>query len=520
MDGESPKEQIVIVNRHPRVELFSAEDVERVHQASLRILEETGYAIHSEEALDILEATPGTRVDRDQERVWFDPKLVERSIAQCPPSCTFHARNPKHNRTIGGDHITVTPVGGCPFTHDLERGRRIGSLADVVELDKLVYQLPETDGAGTGMVAMQNVPVPLRPAVTSLVTALLSDKVSGVSGLAPRAGDLDRDPIAEFKESVGAIFGSDWDYVARPLTHGFVNTISPLMLDDRMAGTLINSAKCGQPCLISPLVMGGISGPMTFAGVMAQSNAEFLGGLVLAQAVRPGVPVIYGCLSTICDMKIGAPAYGSVELALATCLTAQTARRYGIPSRGGGGLSDSKLPDVQAGYEHMILMLVTVLSGINMFTHGAGMFESFLCSSYELLMLDQDAIGMVKRLVQGPAIDDEELAVDVIHAVGPQGMFLTTDHTYRHFKRAYFEPKLMDRQVYAEWAKRGAKRADQRATEAWKQLLTQYRGPEIPLDPHVVRLYEERIRRTESLMEQPEDWPRHLVGLAPASRVG
>src|SRR5690606_11726967 len=137
-----------------------------IHQASLKILSEIGYVFHCEEALDILEATPGTKVDRDEDRVWFDPKLVERSIAQCPSEFTLYARNPKYNRVIGGNNIVMMPAGGCPFTHDRERGRRPGRLSDVIELSKIVHTLPETDGAGFFMVAMQDVPVPIRPVAT------------------------------------------------------------------------------------------------------------------------------------------------------------------------------------------------------------------------------------------------------------------------------------------------------------------------------------------------------------------
>ncbi|MBI3980190.1 MAG: trimethylamine methyltransferase family protein [Chloroflexi bacterium] len=507
----------MFVNHHPKLELFSAEDVEKIHKASLRILEEVGFAFHCEEALDVLEATPGTRVDRDEERVWFDPKLVEKSIAQCPPSYTIHNMNPKYTRTVGGDTIYVSPTGGCALTHDLERGRRVGSLSDVIELMKIVHQLPEMDSSGAGMTVMQDVPVPLRPHVGPLISALLTDKVNPLSRMAPMAGDLSRDPIAEFKESVQAVFGSDWDFVAKPVTSGGANTVSPLMLDDRMALSLMNTAKLGQPCVISPAVMGGISAPMTFAGMMAQQNAEVLGGLVLVQAVRPGLPCGYGNVSTLSDMKVGMPAYGTPEMALSISLGCQLARRYGMPSRGCGSMSESKIPDVQAGYEHAMTAVIAALSGINLFTHAAGVVESMLCSSYELLMLDQDLIGMVKRLVEGPEITDEELAVDVIHEVGPQGMFLTTEHTYKHFRSAYFQPSLMDRQVYAEWVKRGSKSAGDRATEAWKQVLASYKGPEKPARPEVVELYRERIRRAESMMEEAAEWPRHLVGLAEAT---
>ncbi|MBI3979218.1 MAG: trimethylamine methyltransferase family protein [Chloroflexi bacterium] len=509
----------MIVNRHPKLELFTREDVEKIHQASLGVLEETGFAVLCEEALDIYEATPGTKVDRDRQRVWIDRSAVERALALCPASYTVYARNPKYNRTHGGDNIYLTPSVGRVIINDLERGRRLNKLADAIELVKIVHQLPIVDPAGGLTGTIEDVPVPLRPYVRPLVDATYTDRVNGLPRLAPQAGELDRDPVAEFKEAVAVIFGSDWDYVARPVSRGGAQPVSPLMLDQRMAMSFINTAKAGQPCGIGSAILGGMTAPMTFAGMMVVTNAEFLGPLVLVQSIRPGLPVSYTTWAVQCDMKVGLPPYGSPDMALATNMVCMLARRYGVPSAGCGGASESKIPDVQAGFEHALTALVAVLSGSNTLPSATGVLESLLTSSYEQLVLDQDLMGMIQRLMQPPPITDEELAVDVIHEVGPQGMFLTTDHTYKHFKTAYFQPKLMDRQIYAEWVKRGSKSAAERATEEWKRLLASYQEPEMPIKPEVVQLYHEWIRQAEAEMEEREDWPRHLVGLGHSTRT-
>ncbi|MBI3976848.1 MAG: trimethylamine methyltransferase family protein, partial [Chloroflexi bacterium] len=405
----------MIVNCHPPLELFTQEDVEKVHQASLRVLEETGFAVLCEEALDVYEATPGTKVDRDQQRVWIDRGLVERSIALCPPSFAIHFRNPKYNRTYGTGNVYLPPSVSPAFVHDLERGRRIGNLGDVVEMIKIVHQLPMMDPGDQLGGTIEDVPVPLRPYVRPLVNALYTDRVNGLPALAPQAGDLDRDPIAEFKEAVAATFGSDWDFVARPVAMGGAQPVSPLMLDDRMAMAFIDTAKCGQPCGIGSAILGGMTAPMTFAGMMAVQNAEFLGVLALVQAVHPGLPVIYTTWSVPCDMKVGLPPYGSPDMALATNMVCMLARRYGVPAQGCGGATESKLPDVQSGYERTLTALIAVLSGASAVSAATGVLESLLVSSYEQLVLDHDLVGMIQRLVQPPPITDEELAVDVIH---------------------------------------------------------------------------------------------------------
>ncbi|MBI3979221.1 MAG: trimethylamine methyltransferase family protein, partial [Chloroflexi bacterium] len=343
--------------------------------------------------------------------------------------------------------------------------------------------------------------------------------VNGLPRLGPQAGELNRDPVAEWKEAVAAMFGSDWDYVAKPVGRGGAQPVSPLMLDERMGMSFVNTAKVGQPCGIGSAILGGMTAPMTFAGMMVVTNAEFLGPLVLVQAIHPGLPVIYDTWAVACDMKVGLPVYGSPDMALAANMACMLARRYGVPCAPCGGATESKVPDVQAGFEHALTALVAVLSGASSIPSASGVLESLLTASYEQVVLDQDLYGMIRRLVNPPAITGEELAVDVIHEVGPQGMFLTHEHTFKHFKSAYFEPKLMDRQIYAEWAKKGAKTAAERATEEWQRLLAAYREPEMAVKPEVVALYKEWIRRTEAEMEEREDWPRHLIGLEPVAAV-
>ncbi|MBI3979241.1 MAG: trimethylamine methyltransferase family protein [Chloroflexi bacterium] len=509
----------MIVNRQPRLELVSHEAVEVIHRASLRILAEVGHAYLCDEALDLLEALPGTRVDRDLQRVTFDPAAVEAAVAQLPATITVHARNPKRTVTWGGDNVVFSPTGGCPFAVDQERGRRTGRLEDAIELTKLCASIDELDIVGSGSVEPQDVPVTLRPAVGRYLSVKYSDKPARIGALAPSPGDIDRDIRGDFRTVVEILFGSDWDYVQKPISAGGVNPLSPLCYDDRVSRTIIDEAHFGQPLFIAPAAIAGLSAPMTLAGAMAQHNAEVLAGIMLCHAVRPGNPVTYGTVTAAGDMKTGLPLYAGAEHVLCLSIGAQLARKYGIPSRGGGAMTESKVPDVQAGYERMFLLLSSMLVGNNLITHSAGVLESMLTASYELLVVDADLIGILRRIADGVAVDDEQIALEVIKEVGPQGMFLTTEHTYSHYRRAYFEPRLADRLLYNDWVKRGSKSIVERATERWKELLQSYEAP--PLDPHAEQALRELILRDEASIPSGdrEDWPRELVGLGQVARL-
>jgi trimethylamine--corrinoid protein Co-methyltransferase len=274
-------------------------------------------------------------------------------------------------------------------------------------------------------------------------------------------------------------FGGEGAIIGTPVAHCSVNTNSPLMYDTPMLESLLLFAQFGQPILITPFVMAGVTGPATLAGALAQHNAEVLAGLCLVQLVRPGCPVLYGTATSNVDLRSGQPAIGSPESAQSIAICAQLARYYNLPCRGGGALTDSPIPDGQSQYERMMTLFISALSGVHYLMHGLGVLESYLTLSYAQFVLDLEMLAMVRHFLQPLRIDAETLALDTIDAVGSGGHFLDVAHTLARYREAHFLPDISVRQPFEQWQERGELTALQRATNRCRELLASYHQSEM-----------------------------------------
>jgi trimethylamine--corrinoid protein Co-methyltransferase len=268
---------------------------------------------------------------------------------------------------------------------------------------------------------------------------------------------------------------------------------TPLGFDERMLGAIMTYAEAGMPQLISSLAIAGATAPVTLEGTLVVQNAEILAGIVLTQLIRPGTPVVFSGSSSSAAMRYGTLSVGAPEMAINTAATAQMARFYNIPSRGGGAISDAKFPDAQAGIESMMSQLMASLSGIHFVLHSAGILEGYMVASYEKFVIDDEICGMCKRIRRGENIDAERLALEVIAQVGPGGEYLTQIHTFQNFRQEFYQPLLEERSTFAHWEAGGSQNMVQRANAKWKALLAAYEAP--PLDPGVdkaLRAYVEK----------------------------
>jgi trimethylamine--corrinoid protein Co-methyltransferase len=230
--------------------------------------------------------------------------------------------------------------------------------------------------------------------------------------------------------------------------------------------------------------MAGAMSPMGLAGTLAQQTAEALAGIALIQLVRPGAPCIYGSFLTNTDMQSGSPAFGTPESAMGILASAQMARHYGVPFRGGGALTSSKAPDAQAAYESLMCMWPTVLAGTHFVLHAAGWLESALLASYEKFVIDVETLRMFEWILgHGIPVDEEGLAMDALLEVGPGGHFLGAEHTLRNFRTGFYRPLISSTDNYDRWRRRGGLTVDQVAAQKWKQMLADYEDPGI--DPAV-----------------------------------
>jgi trimethylamine--corrinoid protein Co-methyltransferase len=282
----------------------------------------------------------------------------------------------------------------------------------------------------------------------------------------------------------------------QPALLSLINVSSPRRYDERMLAAIKVYARARQGLIITPFILAGAMGPVSIAGTVAQQNAEALAGIALTQMIAPGTPVVYGSFLTNIDLQSGSPVFGSPESQIALYVSAQLARRYGLPFRGGGMFSSSKIPDAQAGYESIMVMLPTILARTNFVLHAAGWLENGLVAGYEKFVLDCEILGMLHVWAKGLDLSDEGLALDAIAEVAPGGHHLGTAHTMRHFRDAFYRAELFDYNSAEQWELEGAADSYARANQKVKQLLAEYEPPAI--DPAIEEALLDYMARRKS----------------------
>ncbi len=453
-------------------EFLTHHQVEQIHEASLNMLEQIGIEFRYPPALEVL-SKGGARVEG--ERVYLSPQLVESQIKNAPAQFTIYARNPDNDVVIGGDNIAFVPGYGAPFVTDMEKGRREGTLLDFQNFVKLTGASQFQDICSGMVIEPTDVPAERRHAEMIYTALKYSDK--------PIMGSAMGDKCARDSVRMASIlFGNERELAQKPRMISILGSLTPLSYDDRMLGAIMEYARAGQPQLISTLAIAGATSPATMAGTLALQNAEILAGIVLTQLVREGTPVVFAGSSSNAEMRSGALSIGSPEMAINTAATAQMARYYNLPSRGGGAVSDAKAPDAQAAYESMMSLLMAQVSGINFVLHTAGIFESYNCMSYEKFIIDDEICGMVKKIKKGYEVNEDTLGLAVIKETGPGGHFLDKDHTLKHFRSEFYLPSLSDRDSFDDWQAKGSPLCMQSANQMFKEILAAYEAPELPDD--------------------------------------
>ncbi len=456
-----------LINTLPVTEVLSAEGVETIHQASMRLLKETGILIIDyPPALQTFQEN-GAKVEG--EMVWLDEDILMNFVQQAPSTFTQLARNPANNLPIGGHHTVFAPVYGPPFVSDRDQGRRQATLTDFENFVKLTYLSPELHQAGGTLVEPNDIDVAERHLDMLLAHITYNDK--GFMGSVTHA-DNARDTVTLSE----ILFGAE-AIRENPATVSLINASSPLRFDDRMFGALEVYARARQGVIVSPFIITGAMSPSTLAATLAQKNAEALFGICYAQMLNSGTPCIYGAFLANIDMKSGAPCFGTPENALTLYGGAQMARRYNLPYRSGGNFTASRIPDAQAGYESASTIWPTIQAGTNFVLHAAGWLEGGLISGYEKFILDVEILGMMARYVKGIRLTEDDFAWDAFAEVGPGGHFLGAEHTLRHYDTAFYQHQVFNMDNYEKWEEEGSEDTYQKANKLWKQKLKDYEAP-------------------------------------------
>ena len=424
--------------------------------------------------------------------------MIGEYVAKAPRTFTQLARNTERNVVIGGEHLTFAPVYGPPFVYDRDKGRREAKLLDFQNFVKLTYLSPYLHHSGGTIVEPTDLPVHTRHLDMVYSHAHYSDKpFMGSVTSAGNAADSIR--MAEL------IFGAE-AMQADPALLSLINVSSPRRYDDRMLGSLITYAKARQALIITPFLFSGAMAPAAIAGTVVQLNAEALAGVVFTQMINPGTPVVYGAFQTNIDLQSGAPVFGSPESQIALYVSAQLARRHGLPFRSGGMFASSKVADAQAAYESVMVMLPAVLARVNFVLHAAGWLEGGLTAGYEKFILDEQLLGMFHKFLGGLDLSANGLAMESLASVQPGGHHLGTDHTMLNFRTAFYRSDLFDYNSFEQWYEEGAQTADERANTRYKRWLRDYEAPGI--DPAI----DEALRRVYGAAKTG-DCPGKLIKL-------
>jgi trimethylamine--corrinoid protein Co-methyltransferase len=310
-------------------------------------------------------------------------------------------------------------------------------------------------------------------------------------------GSVTSGPNAEDTIAMARMVFGEESLDATPAIISLINVNSPLRYDDRMLSALLAYAKANQALVITPFLLMGAMSPVSVPSTLAQQVGEALAGIALVQTIRPGCPVVFGSFLSNTDMQSGSPSFGTPESAVGLLCTGQIARHYGLPFRGGGGLTSSQTVDAQAAYESAMTLWPTFLAGTNFVMHSAGWLESGLVSCYEKFVVDVELLRMLHEVFEPLRIDEEALAYSAHQEVGQGGHFLGAAHTLERFRECFYRPLLSSTENYERWSRNGGKDAATRANEIWKKTLEDYEEPEMDAGlKDELKAYVDR-RRTE-----------------------
>jgi len=456
----------------PKAFVMSDTQVEKIHRATLDVLEHTGIKMQHPKAAEILDGA-GARVDKD--RVYLPAAIVDAALGKSPSRVVLGRRNFEESIILEGDRTWFGPCLDClnyldPITNERraftsEDCRINASLADGLSNFSWVMTLGLADDVSPG----------------------IADRVIARQALAYCEKPLTfccqgLDSTRDIYEMSLVISGNEKHFKQAPNIATILSPTSPLALSEVTIDRLLYCVEKNIPVIVCPAPSAGSTSPVTFAGTIVQANAESLSCLVIAQILRPGFPIIFGAMPSIMDMATTIFSYGAPELSLMSGAFCQMAKYYKLPSFGTGGCSDAKYVDAQAAVEATFSLLSSSLTGANLI-HDCGILDHGSVASPAYNVLIDEVLGMVKSYEQGIILNDDTLALDVVERVGPGGHFLEDEHTLNNFRGVWY-PQLFERLDYDRWLEKGAKHFEERLFEKTKQAMAY---TPTPLAPEVVR---------------------------------
>lgn len=454
--------------------ILSDEDMQKIHNASLSILENTGMLIDHHEARNRLQEA-GAKVNHESKIVKFPPELVKKSLESIPRTLTYAGRNLENDMILkaGGDVYARTPGGAVSYI-DLRTGEyRKARIGDMKEWAVLTDALPNINGCAP----ITTGDVPVQTADIHAVQVLLENQTKHIM-----AQNFGLKNLKYMIEMMIAVRGSEEELKKRPLCHCTMATVSPLYLTEDNADRIILAGEYGIPVIIVTTATTGLSAPMTLAGTIAQANAEELGGLTVTQVMSPGAPAAYYMLPMVANMSTGTGLWNTPENKIMQAAMIQLGMElYGMPIEA-PALGSHGVNWEQSVAEKMTGSLMTGFAGANLL-NGAGYVDTALAANPAQLVMDDEIMGVSRRMLRGIEVNDDTLGLEVISRVGPRGTFLTDEHTLKYLRTdEFFRPTIFDRDSRMTWLSKGAKGLEQKAKEKALTILEEHKVPPLPED--------------------------------------
>jgi trimethylamine--corrinoid protein Co-methyltransferase len=456
------------VNVSPRFQVLSVDQVKEMHYGTLEVLRRTGVKVLVAEAREMLKKA-GCWIDG--EIVRFPPHLVEWAIRTAPSRVVLCDRNGQPAMDLEGYKTYFGTGSDCLNVIDPYTGeRRQGRLQDVANFARLADALPNID-----FVMCMTIAQDLEQATSDIhhFEAMLNNTSKPICFTAWNV-----DNLKDIVEICEVVAGGAEAFRRSPFAILYAEPVSPLQHIVEGTTKLMYVAKKGLPVVYTPGMAFGAAGPVTSAGGLLVANAELLSGLVIAQLAREGTPFVYGGGVAIMDMLYMGVVYAAPEFLVNMGALCDMARHYQLPVFSFGGCSDAKAFDQQASLEGALWILTTALIGGNM-SHDVGYMNSGLTASMEMVVMSDEVIGLVRRIMGGVKVTEETMALDVIDQVGPGGHFLGEVHTRQHFRESWY-PTLINRTAYDTWLEDGGLTYGQRANARVREILESHEPEPLP----------------------------------------
>lgn len=451
--------------KRPKLDILDEADVKRIVEAAYDLLETFGVMVDNEEALGVL-ADGGAKVDMKEKMAHIDPGMVDRALETRPTGFTIHDQTGQSPGRLEGDRAHFCPgsVALNILDSDTETIRK-PKLTDLVRITSLAHTLENVDFI-TGSLVPDDIPGSLSDAYRYYLLMLNTSKPMFTGGFTVGG-------VRVQLEMLEVLCGGREAFKEKPRAVFAANPTAPLRWGGVVAQNLVDCAKASAPVMLIPMPLPGGNAPVTLAGTLAEHTAENLSGLVMAQLLNPGTPVLYGGGAIVLDMRLTSSCIGATESHLLGCGYSQIGKYLGFPTASNIGQSDAKRVDAQAGLESGQGIMLAAQAGINL-SRGPGMMAHANCQSPEKLVVDNNICGNAKRLIKGIETSPETIALDEIKAAGREARgYLSSNHTVEWFRDQLFFPTSVIHREYADEG-RQVERTWDRAKAEVKQRLDEY----------------------------------------------